>query len=295
MWSTDAHLIVTDPVALASARGIAEEYLAVVGDACDRFRVDSELSRIEDASRGVQVSPMLAHLLRAALSAAAQTDGLVDPTVGQALTEAGYDRDIELVLDSDRPARVVLTRAPGWRRIHLDGDVLTMPSGVRLDLGATAKAVAADLAAADIAASLGTGVLVNLGGDIATAGDGPDNGWQVTVQDLPGDPAGQVSLRPGWGLATSSTQRRTWRRGAELQHHILDPNTGAPAAAAWRSVSVAAPTALRANTLTTAAVVLGESAVAELAATDLPARLVDADGRVVTVGGWPPDALSEAA
>ena len=65
---------------------------------------------------------------------------------------------------------------PGWREVRLDGQSLTMPAGVQLDLGATAKAWAADRSAARIAQQLGGGVLVSLGGDIAVAGPPPAAG-----------------------------------------------------------------------------------------------------------------------
>ena len=295
VWGTRAHLLVTDPAALDGACSIAEEWLRSIGDACDRFRPDSELSRLGDASDGIGISALLARLLAAALDAAERTAGIVDPTVGAALAAAGYDRDLRLVLEEDRPVRAVLTEVPGWRRVQLDGERLTMPRGVRLDLGATAKAFAADRIAADVAERLHTGVLANLGGDIATAGPGPSAGWQVTVQDLPHDPAGQVSLRAGWGLATSSTQRRTWSAAGEVRHHIIDPRTGRSAPPVWRSVSVAAPRAVTANTYSTAAVVLGDEALDELVAIGLPARLVAASGLVITVNGWPDDAVPPEA
>lgn len=295
VWSTRAHLLVTDAGALGEAVRIAEQDLADVGNTCDRFRSDSELSRIADASRGVRVSPLLAELIGAAIEAAATSDGAVDPTVGAALAALGYDRDLELVLRDGVPSRVVLTAVPGWRRVRLEDGVLTMPAGLRLDLGATAKAVAADRIAAAVAARTGAGVLVNLGGDIATAGEGPAGGWQVTVQDLPADPATQVSLAGGWALATSSTQRRRWTADGEDRHHIVDPASGRPAEPVWRSASVVARTASLANTWSTAAVVLGRRAPAALARVGVAARLVDAAGGVVLVGGWPAEQLPEVA
>ena len=295
LWSTRAHLLVTDEGVLPDALRIAERWTTAVGDACDRFRADSELSRITDASHGTAVSPVLADLLDAALQAAAISGGAVDPTVGSALVALGYDRDLDLVLRDGVPARVVVTEVPGWRRVTLADGVLTMPAGLRLDLGATAKAVAADRIAAAVAAELGVGVLVNLGGDIATAGTAPGAGWQVTVQDLPADPATQVSLAGGWGLATSSTQRRRWSAGGEIHHHILDPATGRSAAPVWRSASVVAASALLANTYATMAVVLGHRAPAALDEARVAARLVDADGVVHLLGGWPAETLPKAA
>ncbi len=63
---------------------------------------------------------------------------------------------------------------------------LRLPAGVQLDLGATAKAFAADRAARRAQAEVGGGVLVSLGGDIATAGEAPGQGWVVRVTDWHG-------------------------------------------------------------------------------------------------------------
>jgi thiamine biosynthesis lipoprotein len=107
----------------------------------------------------------------------------------------------------------------------------------------------------------------------------------VLVQDRPGDPSCLVRLPAGAALATSSTAGRTWGRPGELLHHILDPRTGRPAPRVWRTVSVAASSCLRANTLSTAAVVRGHRAPDLLAG--VPARLVTPDLDVLRLGGWP--------
>ena len=138
----------------------------------------------------VPVSPVLAGALAVALRAARLTDGDVDPTVGGALSAAGYDRDFALVQRDGPPVRLTVRSVPGWREIELDGaaGLVSLPAGTRLDLGATAKAWAADRAAARIAAELGCGVLVNLGGDIAVGGPGSAGGWRIRVQDVTGRP-----------------------------------------------------------------------------------------------------------
>jgi len=89
------------------------------------------------------------------------------------------------------------------------------------------------------------------------------------------------------GLATSSTTRRRWRRGDRVVHHLVDPRTGDPAPAVWRTVSVAAASCVDANTASTAAIVLGAAAPAWLRERAMPARLVALDGRVETIAGWP--------
>jgi thiamine biosynthesis lipoprotein len=165
-----------------------------------------------------------------------------------------------------------------------------VPRGIILDVGATAKALAADRTAARIAEELGCGVLVNLGGDLAVAGPPPRGGWRVLIGDdhTRPDPDGGhgVTIDSG-GLATSGTARRQWRRGGMRMHHILDPRTGAPAAGGWRTISVAAASCVDANTASTASVVLGAPAMGWLAGRGLPAWLVTDDGAVHTVAGWP--------
>jgi thiamine biosynthesis lipoprotein len=165
-----------------------------------------------------------------------------------------------------------------------------LPRGVRLDLGATAKALAADRAAAAAHTVSDCGVLVSLGGDIATAGPAPDGGWRIHVTDdhrsdatAPGQ---TVSIRSG-GLATSSTTVRRWSHEGRTMHHILDPATGAPADTCWRTVSVAAESCAHANIACTASLVRGRSALDWLTELELPARLQDQGGSVTTIGRWP--------
>lgn len=284
IWSTTASVVVADAAALDSVVGIVRAGLDEVERACSRFREDSELAMLAPGTR--RLSPMLADLLATALDAAEASGGLVDPTVGGTMLALGYDRSIEQLPLEGGPVRVV-EGVPGWRRLHLHGDRLELPHGVSLDLGATAKARAADLTARRAAHTVGVGVLVELGGDISTSGDAPKGGWQVRVQDTTDDRPCQVSLAGGSALATSSTMRRVWRRGGVRLHHIVDPRTAAPAPPVWRSATVSAGTCVQANTASTAAVVLGRDAATWLSDRGFTARLVDQQGRVVRVGDWP--------
>jgi FAD:protein FMN transferase len=284
LWSTTGSIVVTDPAALAAAVEVVRAGLDEVELACSRFRPDSEISGLT-AGRN-RLSPMLADLVGTALDAAEVSGGLVDPTVGSALQGLGYDRSIELLPADGTPVSLV-QNVPGFRQVHLYGDRLELPRGLQLDLGATAKARAADLTARRAADTIGVGVLVELGGDIATAGPGPEDGWQILVADSADDPACQITLQPGWALATSSTLRRAWRRGGVRLHHIVDPRTAAPAAPVWRSASVAAPTCVEANTASTAAVILGHEAARWLDERGFPARMIDQRHRVCRVGDWP--------
>jgi thiamine biosynthesis lipoprotein len=286
LWSTTARLVVLDPVVLPDARRIVDTLLAAVDEACSRFRADSELGRL-DPGRPTIVSPLLAELTATALTAAQRTGGDVDPTIGLALESLGYDRDLALLHRETGDVPVSVRHAAGWREIGLTGRELTVPDGVRLDFGATAKAFAADRCARLVAAHCDTGVLVSLGGDLATAGEAPDGGWTVLVSDGPDQPSCVIRLAAGMALATSSTIARTWRRGGRLLHHVLDPRTCQPARPVWRTVSVAAPSCVEANTWTTAALVRGQDALATLRELGFPARLVAGDGAVRTLNDWP--------
>ncbi|MDG4770274.1 FAD:protein FMN transferase [Solwaraspora sp. WMMD792] len=288
VWGTLARVVVSDPAAVPAARTIVDDVLAAVDAACSRFRADSELVRAcRSGGTPVRISPLLAGLVSVALRAARETDGDVDPTVGSALCRLGYDEDLRWVTLHGRPA-VARTVPPAadWRQVRLDGTELTVPDGVQLDLGATAKAWAADRCARDVARRCRVGVLVALGGDIATAGPAPDERWRIRVQDRPSDPACVIGLPAGGAVATSSTVSRQWTAGDATMHHIVDPRTGTPAGRVWRSVSVAAYSCVRANTLSTAALVRGAAADRWLAGLGAPARLVAEDGTVRTVGGW---------
>ena len=293
---TSVRLAVTDPARLAAARALLASYIAALDLACSRFRADSELAGAEGrAGTPVPVSEVLADAVAVALRAAEATDGDLDPTVATPLAALGYDRDFELVDADGPPVRLTVRIRPSWRQIRLDRSSrrLTVPPGARLDLGATAKARAADRAAARLAGHLGCGVLVGLGGDIAVAGPAPDGGWRVRVQDVTGHPddppAGpsQVIAITGGGVSTSGIAARRWRRGDVLLHHILDPRTGLPAEPVWRTVSAVAGTAVAANIASTAAIIRGSAAPGWLDSRGIAARLVAPDGSVRALGAWP--------
>lgn len=273
---TSVQLVVPD--GLDEAQTAVTSVLDEVDRAASRFREGSELSRLVPGE-WTEVSPLLARLLTVARDAAAWTDGLVDPTVGQTLADLGYDRTFTEV-EPDGPAVTVVRRPGGWRQLEVDGTQVRVPPG--LDLGATAKAVAADLCAD----AVGGDVLVSLGGDVATRG-GP---WPVLVTDVADPDApegdGQVIALTGC-VATSGTTARRWTRGGRVLHHLLDPRTGLPSLGPWRTVSVLGRTCVAANVASTAAVVLGDQAPGWLAGRGLSARLVTHDGDVTKVGGWP--------
>ena len=287
-WSCTVRVTVDEPSSLQQAATITASLMFDVAAAIDRFDPDSDVSRANQrAGRLTPVSRLCRLIVHRALQLAEETDGACDPTVGAHVLAAGYDRDIADV--RDRPGATTdpaVLRRPSWRAVRLDSrfDLLTVPEGITLDLGAVGKAWTADEAARRIALVLGCSALVEIGGDLAVAG--PRKSWQVIVSERAGEAGQQMTLESG-GLATSSTTVRRWDALGEPAHHIVDPRTGRPSDSPWRSASVWAETAARANAWSTASIVLGDRVVAMLDERGLPARLVDRDGRVSFAGGWP--------
>jgi thiamine biosynthesis lipoprotein len=293
---TEVQLHVVDPSEMGWAAARARSILEEVDQACSRFRADSDLVLANARpGRWTPVSPVLVAAVEVALEAALATDGRVDPGLGLALEAAGYDRTFDLLASAAaQPAALpVQLRPHAWREVGVDGDRLRVPVGVRLDLGATGKAFAADLVAADLAERLSGAVAVSVGGDVAVGvpeGCEP-HWWEVVVAETRTDLADRpqdtttVHLVQG-GLATSTVRARHWSRGGRDWHHVLDPRNGLPVGGPWRSATALGHTCSAANTATTAALVLGTAAPEWLADRDVAALLVDEQGRRHATPRW---------
>ena len=292
---TTIQVVVGDAEVLDYATELVRAQIEALDRAGSRFRDDSELTQLNAAGgRPLRVSWLFLVCLEEALEAAEMTNGMVVPTLGHSIELRGFDRDfVEGPLDG--PGRGVrYQRVPGWRRIRVDRSArtVTLPPGVQIDLGATAVAGCADRTARTVAATTRTGVLVNIGGDLAVAGPPPPDGWVVRVADRHDAPSGtpgvNVAVRHG-GMATSGAAARRWSRGGLTMHHLIDPATGGPKASYWKTVSVAADSCLEASIASTASVILGPRAPQWLDERGHAARLVPEWGRPVRVGGWPSD------
>jgi thiamine biosynthesis lipoprotein len=270
------------------AVAIVRDLMGDVDRAVSRFRADSEIAVVNEAApRLLPVGPLTLTLVETALEAARRTDGAVDPTVGSHVAAWGYDADIVAVRSAAPGRRTTDLPRADWRRVVADSGLglVGVARGLRLDLGATAKAWTADEGARRVAARHRRPVLVEIGGDVAVAGPG-DAPWQVRVAEVADGPGQVVGLTHG-GMATSSILARRWRTASGEAHHVIDPATGAPTDGRIRSATVWAPTCVLANTFSTAALVWGPTAAARLGHAGVAARLVDHAGRVVAVGTWP--------
>jgi thiamine biosynthesis lipoprotein len=235
-----------------------------------RFDPASELSRLNEDGV-LEAGPELLEVVELALAGRATTEGRFDPTVHDALVEAGYDRTFdELPADGPAPQAGV----PCGGDVRIEGSRIDLDPGVRLDLGGIGKGYAAEKAATILAES--GPCLVNAGGDIATRGIG----WTIGV-----DPGLTLELTGG-GLATSGRDRRAWSRAGKELHHLIDPATGEPAACDLLRATVIAPDAIQAEIWAKALFLAGShAAAAEADAQRLPCVLVTRSGETRLAGG----------
>jgi thiamine biosynthesis lipoprotein len=287
VWNTTLQLVVTSRNRLADARRLVIDQVAAIDAAGNPFCPDSEVRALQQAEgQQVRVSALLAELVTVSLRAAVLSDGDLDPLAGNVLRE--HDREL-LRMPPDtgrvdgRPAAV-----PDWRRIRRNGRDLTVPAGALLDLTAMAGAHAVDRCARLIHQRFKVGVRIGIGGDIAVAGQVPDGGWETLMRDSPAGPGVPgVPVRPhSTKLATSRAVGQRWPGGGPLRY-TFRPDTSRSTLSVWRSVSVAAFPCTYAKTLSMAAMMRGPAAPGWLRGLGVSARLVTANGEVITVGRWP--------
>ncbi len=231
VMGTDARVLVVGGRPGLAARAMTR--LADLERRWSRFVPTSELSELNRcAGTPVHVSAETSALVARAVAAWRATGGAFDPTVVDAVVRLGYDTDLDEV--QARPPATAVARppvpAPGCGGIELDpaGSTVMLPSGVRLDPGGIGKGLAGDLVVGELLAAGAAGAMVDVGGDVVVAGDGPAGaGWTIGIDHpaRPGVVAATVTLRAG-AVATSTTARRTWLLGDRWVHHLVDPATG---------------------------------------------------------------------
>jgi FAD:protein FMN transferase len=287
IWGLSGSLHTERENQLPFAQDRLNHWIDVIDRACNRFRADSELSVLNRAEGDVTISEGLFMALQAAQLASDLTGGLCDPTVLDSLETLGYDRDYDsLVERDDAPAAVF--PAPGIAATGFDGHTRQVHKTAqwRIDLGASAKALVTDLVVADVAPT--GGVVVEIGGDVAARGRGPQGPWVIGVAEnlvITGDEP-RITLENG-AVATSSNSVRAWLRAGERIGHIIDPRTGHSAQSPYAAASVIDADCVSANAFATAALLWGEDAGWHIAQAGRSARLVRHDGSVELVGAWP--------
>jgi thiamine biosynthesis lipoprotein len=291
IWGVSGTLVTEHDHQMIFAQDRLWHWLDEFDVTCNRFRDDSEISRLNArAGETVPISATLELALSAALVAREATEGLCDPSVLPALLALGYDVDYDELKARNDTTLAAPVKGAGPDAFALDRAerTVTLAAGCQLDLGASAKALVADLIANDVAPS--GGVVVEVGGDVAVRGHGPQGLWAIGLSDsleLKGNEP-RVAIQNG-GIATSSTTTRTWRANGQLVNHIIDPRTGSYAVGPYASATVSASSCVLANAFATASLLWGEDAAYHVAQAGWSGRFVRGDGAVEFVGGWPLD------
>jgi thiamine biosynthesis lipoprotein len=296
---SDVRLIVGAPApgAPSAEHAVAESQAFIERfEACaSRFRPDSELCALNaDPRESVPASALLRDTVRAGVWAARRSGGLVDPTLLGELEAAGYLESREGV----EPAslREALAFAPArrsarpsaearWSRIEVDEafGVVRRPPGLRFDSGGVGKGLVADL----LAERLGrySRFVVDCGGDLRVGGFEADReSFEILAEHPLTGELGRRLMLAGGAVATSGLDVRVWRRGdGRFAHHLLDPSTGQPAWTGLVGATALAGTALEAETLSKAALLLGPDGARRLLGR-AGGLIVHEDGEVESIG-----------
>jgi thiamine biosynthesis lipoprotein len=283
-------LYAADRAAASAASRAAFDRIAELDAALSDYRDASEVSRLARAAGGppVPVGPDLFAVLARAQEVGRRSGGAFDVTVGPLVRL--WRRTLRTG-DWPEPARIAEALAcVGRDKMHLDPAARTARlerAGMRIDLGGIAKGYAGDQALRVLRALEVSSALVAVGGDVV-AGDAPpgEAGWVVEIQLGEATRAGERLLLRQAAVSTSGDSEQWVERGGERYSHILDPRTGV-GLTGRRRATVVAPEGVTADSLATAACVLGSAeAVALVQATPGAAGIVRAGGVSRASRGW---------
>lgn len=215
----------------------------------------------EKAGQGsVVMSDELHEYMNTLLDVSAKSAGAFDPTVGALSKLWDFDDDAHKVPVDDR-IQSCLSKG-NYTNIQIDGNSISLPEGLQLDLGAAGKGIALDTARGILEKADGLeGAVISVGeSSILTYGSKPDGGkWEIGIRD-PRDKeqlTGSVMLDGTNCVGTSGDYQKYFIKDGTRYHHILDPKTGYPARSDVMSVTIVCDSGIMCDALTTACFVLG--------------------------------------
>lgn len=226
------------------------------------FSVTNQNSEIYKANKAngntTPLSAQTADLLKTALELHKETNGLFDITVYPAVKAWGFTTPENRVPSAEELE--TLLPLINSEAVTLQGNTLTLPQGVQLDLGAVAKGYAADLVATQLLEQGCTGGVLAFGGNVKTLGNKPNGEpFQIAVQSPanPNNSLGTLSVQGNTAVVTSGDYQRSFEKDGITYHHIIDPRTAAPAKSDLTSVTVICSSATKADAYATALYIMG--------------------------------------
>jgi thiamine biosynthesis lipoprotein len=254
-----------DDVEVAALQSQIDELLERINEQMSTWRSDSELSRF-NSYRGLDwfpVSAETAYVVDAAAAISVLSGGAFDVTVGPIVNLWGFGPERGTAeLPSRRQIEETMERV-GYRRLS----VRSSPAALRkqhpdmvVDLSAIAKGFAVDEIARLLDGRHIRSYLVEIGGELRARGSKRDGSpWKVAIeQPLPGERSVHniVALRD-LAIATSGDYRNYLEKDGKRYSHTINPRTGRPIAHGLASVSVIGDSAMGADALATAIMVMG--------------------------------------
>lgn len=248
-----------------------------------RYRADSLLSRINAAAGGpaLEVDEETVALLDYADELYRQSRGRFDITSGvwRRLWRFGQAG----AAPPSAQELAALQALVGWKRVERSGDerrsVRLSVAGMEIDLGGIGKEYAVDRGIQCLADCGAQHALLNLAGDLCALGSKPDgSSWRVGIRN-PFEPSAviaEIELSHA-ALATSGDYERCLMHEGRRYGHLLDARSGWPVDH-WRSVSVKAPTALLAGSVSTLAMLMEAQGLTFLKESGLDFLAIDHQG-----------------
>lgn len=224
---------------------------------------EGDLYRLNAAGgEKTQVSGSTASLLEEAVDLCALTGGNLDITAYPAVEAWGFISG-DYRVSSDEELEELAERID-YTKLSLgeetaSGRYVTLPAGMKAELGAVAKGATADDLALWLSASDVHSALLDLGqSTIMAVGSKPDGSpWRIAVQDPAGEGYLGVLELTDLAVGTSGGYQRFFEQDGQTYWHILDPDTAAPARSGLTSVTVVGPSGLVCDGLSTALFVMG--------------------------------------
>lgn len=219
---------------------------------------ESEVYRANHSEgKSVEVSQETAQLISFALEMAEKTDGALDPTIYPVLSTWGFTTDNKHV-PTEAELHSLLP-AVDYKQIRLQDNLLTVPNGMELDLGAVGKGYAADLVA-NILREYGVeSAILSLGGNIHTIGSRPDGSdWRIGIRaPWEEEYLGVLEISDAAVVTSGGYENYFEDESGNIYWHILDPATGYPANSGLQAATIISTEGRMCDALSTALFVMG--------------------------------------
>lgn len=212
----------------------------------------------------VEVSDDTVSILNLVKRVSDMSSGAFDVTVAPAVALWNFKDGMQsLPDDSDVAAAAAKI---DYKKITVNGNTVTLPRGMSIDLGGVAKGYIADRIAEFLRDKGVTSGILNFGGNVVSIGKKPDGEWRVGIQN-PREPTGSYLIAinaSDKAVVTSGIYERGFDLDGTRYHHLLDPKTGWPKQNELASVTIITDMSSLADALSTATFVLGMEKGVEL-------------------------------